>query len=105
METRHVEWEQVGDLTAYLMHLAEATPHFADATSEDKATANRIEDAIMEQQWPLLDEDGYPKEGSGGLDITLDASDWAFMERWFTNPERMGKWVMPAIGSIEQDAC
>jgi hypothetical protein len=98
METRHVDWEQMADLTAYLAHLAEATPHFDDATGEDKAAAIRIHDVLIEQQWPHLDEDGYPKEGSVRLDVALAPEDWAFLERWFTNPERMGQWAMDAIG-------
>ncbi len=98
-ETRHVDWEQMADLTAYLAHLAEATPGFDDATGEDKAAAIRIHDVLIEQQWPHLDVDGYPKEGSVGLDVALAASDWTFLERWFTNPERMGQWAMDAIGA------
>ncbi len=103
MQTRNVEWEQAGDLVAYLMHLAEATPHFADATSEDKAIARHIEDTLLEQSWVYIDEDDgsslAPEWADKPTPFTLAASDWAFMERWFSNPERMGQWAMSVIGS------
>jgi hypothetical protein len=98
-ETRFVYWDQAGDLSAYLTHVAEATPPFADATEQDKATARRIDAGILEQQRPHLDEDGYPEEGSEGFDVALTPEDWAFLERWFTDETRLGRWATAAIGT------
>lgn len=98
MESRFVDWQAVGDLSGFLNALNGGGKYFSDATEADRARADTLDQDILEQSRPHLDEDGYPSEGSEGFAVVLAPEDWAFLERWFTDEQRLGPWAMPTIG-------
>lgn len=102
MEQRHIDWEPIGLLTNYLFTLAAGSIDYGHATEQDRETARRVEHSLTEQSQQYGDPDTGtfldPKWDGKATVYVLDVADWEFCERWFTDPQRMGRWAMERIG-------